>query len=51
MIYAKPEQRQGWGIVILIASVLNFFMGMGGFLADTLGVIGGALALSWRPQS
>lgn len=51
MLYSKPEQSQGWGIVILIASALNFLMGMGGFLAGALGVIGGALALSWRPQS
>lgn len=46
MLYAKPEQRQGWGIVILIASALDFFVGMGGVLAGVLGVIGGALALS-----
>lgn len=46
LLYAKPEQRQGWGIVILIASALNFFVGMGGLLAGVLGVIGGVLALS-----
>lgn len=49
MLYAKPEQRQGWGVVILVASALNFFVGMGGLLAGVLGVIGGALVLSWRP--
>ncbi|MFN4219069.1 MAG: hypothetical protein ACK4HB_07305 [Candidatus Bipolaricaulia bacterium] len=49
MLYAKPEQRQTWGIVILIASALNFFVGMGGLLAGVLGVIGGALALSKSP--
>ncbi len=46
LLYAKPEQRQGWGIVIVIASALNFFVGMGGLLAGVLGVIGGALALT-----
>jgi hypothetical protein len=46
MLYAKPEQRQTWGIVIIIASALNFFVGMGGLVAGALGVIGGALALS-----
>lgn len=46
MLYSKPEQRQGWGIIILIALALNFFLGMGGLLAGVLGVIGGALALS-----
>ncbi len=47
MLYAKPEQRQTWGIVILIASALNFFLSMG--LAGGLGVIGGVLALRQTP--
>ncbi|MBI1743442.1 hypothetical protein HYR54_10320 [Candidatus Acetothermia bacterium] len=51
MLYAKPTQSQSWGIVILIASILNFFIGMGGLLAASLGVIGGILAMSWKPQS
>jgi hypothetical protein len=46
MLYARPEQRRSWGLVVLVASALNFFMGMGGLLASTLGVIGGILALS-----
>ncbi len=46
MLYAKPEQRQTWGIVIVSASALNLFFGMGGLVAGVLGVIGGALALS-----
>ncbi|MHB8413501.1 MAG: hypothetical protein ACYDDI_16365 [Candidatus Acidiferrales bacterium] len=46
MLYVKPEQRRSWGVVILVASVLNFFLGMMGLLAGTLGVIGGVLALS-----
>jgi len=51
VLYSKPEQSQVWGIVILIVSVLNLFFGMGGFLASILGIIGGTLALSWRPSS
>jgi hypothetical protein len=46
MLYLKPGQRRTWGAVILIASALNFLVGMMGLLAGTLGVIGGALALS-----
>ena len=46
VLYVKPEQRRSWGVVILIASALNFLLGMMGLLAGTLGVIGGALALS-----
>ena len=46
MLYVKPEQRRSWGVVIVVASALNFLLGMMGFLAGTLGVIGGVLALS-----
>ena len=48
MLYVKPEQRRSWGVVILVASALNFLLGMMGFLAGTLGVIGGVLALSTK---
>jgi hypothetical protein len=48
MLYVKPEQRRSWGVVILIASALNFLLGMMGLLAGTLGVIGGVLALSTK---
>ena len=46
MLYVRPEQRRSWGLVILIASALNIFLGMMGLLAGTLGVIGGVLALA-----
>jgi len=46
MLYVKPEQRRSWGVVILVASALNIFLGMMGLLAGTLGVIGGVLALA-----
>jgi hypothetical protein len=45
MLYVRPEQRRSWGVVILVASVLNIFFGMMGLLAGTMGVIGGVLAL------
>ena len=48
MLYVKPEQRRSWGVVILVASALNFLLGMMGLLAGTLGVIGGVLALSTK---
>jgi hypothetical protein len=51
MMYARPGSAPAWGVVIVIVSALNLFFGMGGFLASTLGIIGGALALSWRPQA
>jgi len=48
MLYIKPEQRRNWGVVILVASALNIFLGMMGLLSGTLGVIGGVLALGTR---
>lgn len=48
IFYNKPAQSQGWGIVIVVISVLNIFLGMGGLLASVLGMIGGALAVAWR---
>jgi hypothetical protein len=45
MLYVRPEQRRSWGVVILVASALNVFLGMMGLLAGTMGVIGGVLAL------
>jgi asparagine N-glycosylation enzyme membrane subunit Stt3 len=48
MLYFKPRQRRGWGVLVLVASVLDLFVGMGGLLAGALGVIGGAMALSTK---
>ena len=48
MLYVRPEQRRSWGVVILVASALNIFLGMMGLLAGTLGVIGGVLGLTAR---
>jgi len=48
MLYVRPEQRRGWGVVILVASALNIFVGAMGLLAGTMGVIGGVLALGTK---
>ncbi len=48
VLYIKPEQRRSWGIVILVASALFLFAGMGNLIAGTLGVIGGILAVATR---
>ena len=48
VLYVKPQQRRSWGVVVLVVSVVNFFVGMGGLLAGALGVIGGVLALSTK---
>ena len=49
MIYARPASASTWGLVVLIFSVLSFF-GMGGFfIGAILGIIGGILAMTWKP--
>ena len=48
MLYVRPQQRWGWGLVVLIVSAIDFFVGMGGLLAGALGVIGGALAMAGK---
>jgi hypothetical protein len=50
MIDIHPSQSGTWGIIVLIFSIVSF-VGMGGFLIGAaLGIIGGALALSWKPK-
>lgn len=48
MLYVRPQQRWGWGLVVLIVSAIDFFVGVGGLLAGALGVIGGALAMAGK---
>ncbi len=44
----KNPTNYTWGTLIIIFSVLSFF-GMGGFVVGAiLGIIGGALALTWH---
>ena len=46
MLYVRPAQSKTWGFVILLFSAVDALVGMGGILAGTLGVVGGAIALA-----
>jgi len=49
MLLAKVGARRTWGILILVFSVLSF-VGLGGFVVGAiLGILGGVLALRWKP--
>jgi hypothetical protein len=49
MLLAKVGRRRTWGILILVFSVLSF-VGLGGFIVGAvLGMVGGILALRWKP--
>jgi len=51
MLNSKPEQHATWGLLIVIFSVASIFGSMmAGFgLGLLLGLIGGVLAISWKP--
>jgi hypothetical protein len=50
MMDIHPSQSRTWGIIVLIFSIISF-VGMGGFLVGAvLGIVGGALALSWKAK-
>jgi hypothetical protein len=51
LFYLVPRHRRSLAITILVASVLNLFLGMGGFLASVLGIAGSIAALSPAPES
>ena len=51
MIRLKPSQRQTWGILVLVFSIVSFF-GAGGFIVGAiLGIVGAVLTLSWKPPA
>ena len=48
MLDSKPDEHKTWGTIILVFSILSILGGMGGFgIGAILGIIGGALAISW----
>ncbi len=51
MLNNKPEQHQTWRSLIVLFSVLSIFgSAMGGFgIGLILGLIGGILAITWKP--
>ncbi|MCL4436810.1 MAG: DUF6114 domain-containing protein [Thaumarchaeota archaeon] len=51
MLNTRPAEHTTWGTIILIFSIISL-LGMGGFFVGAiLGIVGGALALSWRPSA
>ena len=53
MLYNNPSQHSKWGSVVVIFSVLSIFGGaMAGLgIGLVLGLIGGILALAWKPPT
>jgi hypothetical protein len=53
MLYTHSSQHMTWGILIVIFSVLSLFGGMmsGLGVGFILGIIGGVLAITWKPPA
>jgi hypothetical protein len=50
MLRARPQDHLIWGVVVLVFALVSF-VDMGGFFVGAiLGIIGGALALSYHPH-
>lgn len=56
MLYLRPELHVAWGVTVLVfasGSITSAFSGYGGLglgiIGMVLGIIGGALAIAWRP--
>jgi len=48
MLHANPAEHLTWGAIILAFSTISL-IGMGGFfIGALLGIVGGAVAVSWR---
>lgn len=49
VLYGDPPHHVGWGVMVLVFSVLSI-VNFGGFIAGmALGIVGGALGIAWRP--
>ncbi|MHB1708950.1 MAG: DUF6114 domain-containing protein [Thermoplasmataceae archaeon] len=52
MLYSNPDKHTLWGAIILVFSIVSWFGSYGGFVIGfLLGLIGGILAMVWKPQT
>jgi len=50
LMYARPREHAIWGVIVLVFACVSI-VSIGGFIAGMiLGIIGGALAIAWRPE-
>jgi hypothetical protein len=50
MLHIKPVNKKAWGIMIVVFSIPSVVTGGGFIIGFILGIIGGALALSRKPN-
>jgi hypothetical protein len=50
MMYSKPSSVKMWGVIVLIFAIISWVTAIGGFfIGFLLGLIGGILALTFKP--
>jgi hypothetical protein len=50
LLYSNPVQKTLWGVIILVLSIISIVLaGPVSFIGSVLGIVGGALALTWKP--
>lgn len=49
-LYLWPQYRLAWGLIIAFCSIVTFFVAIGGVIPGALGIIGGVLTLTSRPE-
>jgi hypothetical protein len=50
LLHSKPVHKKAWGIMILVFSIPSVVTGGGFIIGFILGIIGGALTLSRKPN-
>ena len=51
MMYSKPTSTKMWGVIVLILAIISWVTAIGGFfIGFLLGLIGGILALTFKPS-
>jgi len=50
MLHSKPANKKAWGIIAIVFSIPSVITGGGFIIGFILGVMGGAKALSWKPE-
>ena len=50
MLRSRPVNRKAWGLMIIVFSIPSVITGGGFIIGFILGIIGGALALSRKPE-
>jgi hypothetical protein len=49
MLYEDFSNKTLWSVLVLVTSILSIITGGGFLIGFILGIIGGALGLTWRP--